>query len=218
MLRPRCADDLWRVTSHQSVWCPALICIHMCVALALAKRAKMWRCDILEICDSSGKFQLMVSGWTSCWGCSAAPLPNEGSLTGYMPQALEARWSHASWIHGQIFSLGRFVTVLLQLTGCSVIHWRPFNLTSPRIWTRCPPKLVCLLSRKSRAAYLPDQIKSQSMHYGWKLRVWLLSVYMWCLTAEKSGQEWRIMPPLHQAILDDSAAICFCSRCVLELV
>lgn len=44
---------------------------HVCVALALAKRAKLWRCDILKICDSSGKFQLMVSGWTSCWGCSA---------------------------------------------------------------------------------------------------------------------------------------------------
>lgn len=113
-------------------------------------------------------------------------LPNEGSLTGNMPQALEARWSHASRIHGQIFSLGRFVTVLLQLTGCSVIHWRPFNLTSPRIWTRCPPKLACLPSRESRAAYLLDQIKSQSMHYGWKLAVWVLTVYMWCLTAEKN--------------------------------
>lgn len=203
MLQPYCAGDLWQVTSHL-----ALICIHVRVA----KRVKTWRCDILKICDWSEKFQLMVSGWASCW----APLPNEGSLTGNMPQVLEARWPHASWIHGQIFSLGRFVTVLLQLTGCSVIHWRPFNLTSARIWTRCPPKLVCLPSRESRATYLPDQIKRQSMHYGWKLTVWVLRVYMWCLTAEKTGQKWRIMPPPHPAILDDcSAAICICSRCIL---
>lgn len=62
---------------------------------------------------------------------------------------------------------------------------RPFNLTSPRIWTRCLPKLVGLPSSESRAAYLPDQIKSQSMHYGWKLTVWVLHVYTWFLTAEK---------------------------------
>lgn len=189
---------------------------HTCViGLASAKRAKTWRCDILKICNWSGKFQLMVSGWSSCSGCSAALVPNESSLTGNMPQALIARWSHASWIHGQIFSLGHFVTVL-QLTGCSVIHWRPFTLTSPRIWTTCPPKLVCLPSRESRAAYLPDQIKSQSMHYGWKLRVWVLSVYMCCLTAEKTGQSGGQCPPPHLALLDDwSAAVCFCSRCLL---
>lgn len=212
MLRPHCAENLWQVTSRQSVWCPALICIHMCVCcLGFSQVSE----DVTERYPENLRIisEISVNGVRMNFLLRVQCC----SLTGNMPQALEARWSHASWIHGQIFSLGRFVTVL-QLTGCSVIHWRPFNLTSPRIWTRCPPKLVCLPSRESRAAYLPDQIKSQSMHYGWKLTVWVLSIYMWCLTAEKTEQKWRIMPPFHPAILDDSAAICFCSRCVLGLV
>lgn len=54
----------------------------------------------------------------------------------------------------------------------------------PSIWTSCPPKLACFLYRESRTTHLPDQIKSQSKHYGCvavdNSQFWVLNVHMWC--------------------------------------